>query len=1049
MSYKNETLRACTVEEKRKSAVLIAAQSLDLEVQNVKKLKRLSVGSMDLLLDPEFEYTMGSTNDSNSNTNTNTNTKKNLRKSRLFDNDNSLMECEVSENYDDIANLDSTSDLTSANVSDLANDNSFDKTGIEYLHNEDFEHVHTNENNNYTLGEEPNINESLFQSHKNNSQLRRGLSGVHSLNRGNSKQLKPKIQNKQTETEDQITQNLLWVPANKHPGVKPENYVELLQDTLQNINLNLNETQNNVEDTSNKTSDKMVMDREVIRRRRISQDLNRNHSSLVRRPTGLRISYSESVEEFHDALESENSLNSDKEREPSLSQNSISMITIDLQNKSTYQMGKNYASLKDITEELTKISNKAGLSNSDAISLARSLSIAGSVSKTDNSVSDNLQSATQGNDDNKPRSSEVSEAGYASNILVRNGITMPTRSLRRSKFNTYKIRNPSGNILEQSRISKSEPSSRNVTGSSNRASSFDIEHTQDVLRESAPLTFETISEEQVQDKSLDAIDILDKSLDISDKDFDSSHLSFSQGNITQSSDSSNDSVLVRPAYSHSIIQEKLDTDRGGDLEFSSNKFSETLFAKESDIQDDPDFVNLSIPERTKSQRVRAEKSNHSKHRHSPIITISEETPFKINNKKQLSQPLLNESEINKGDHGSIIPENLKHKASVKEASSKEKEPSTNKKQRFDKKIVSIFKRKSSKTSNNEIKNEKKTVLSQEDKRIMSSSSSKSTKQDISAAELQSDHLDDSLRTVERELLSESVHPTEVNIPVGTQSNSLDSKPIEIANTSYEDKLNSSYDENAEDSFSYLEESLETQNSLQPAVCITSNRADVVVTETVDELSDGDDSQDITGGEFYTDNTQVNTINTSYETSYNSTRIVEQEANTLPESSLPARKLTFKDVVKPERPNGPMEFTDSAFGFPLPKLTTSTVIMFDHRLPVNVERAIYRLSHLKLSDPKRELREQILLSNFMYAYLHLVNHSLYIEQAEQQAKESNMDTSEYDNSVVEVAYLDDSFTYSKQTKNNTGSDYLNNDVTNDYHTERNAADGSICIPDLSE
>lgn len=79
----------------------------------------------------------------------------------------------------------------------------------------------------------------------------------------------------------------------------------------------------------------------------------------------------------------------------------------------------------------------------------------------------------------------------------------------------------------------------------------------------------------------------------------------------------------------------------------------------------------------------------------------------------------------------------------------------------------------------------------------------------------------------------------------------------------------------------------------------------------------------------------------------------------------------------------MKFTDSAFGFPLPPLTVSTVIMFDHRLPINVERAIYRLSHLKLSDPKRELRQQVLLSNFMYAYLNLVNHSLYLQQVEEE------------------------------------------------------------------
>lgn len=78
----------------------------------------------------------------------------------------------------------------------------------------------------------------------------------------------------------------------------------------------------------------------------------------------------------------------------------------------------------------------------------------------------------------------------------------------------------------------------------------------------------------------------------------------------------------------------------------------------------------------------------------------------------------------------------------------------------------------------------------------------------------------------------------------------------------------------------------------------------------------------------------------------------------------------------------MKFSDSSFGFPLPPLTISTVVMIDHRLTINVERAIYRLSHLKLGDPKRELRQQVVLSNFMYAYLNLVNHSLYLQQLEE-------------------------------------------------------------------
>lgn len=40
----------------------------------------------------------------------------------------------------------------------------------------------------------------------------------------------------------------------------------------------------------------------------------------------------------------------------------------------------------------------------------------------------------------------------------------------------------------------------------------------------------------------------------------------------------------------------------------------------------------------------------------------------------------------------------------------------------------------------------------------------------------------------------------------------------------------------------------------------------------------------------------------------------------------------------------------------------------NRLPLHVERAIYRLSHMKLADPKRPLRQQVLISNLMFWYL---------------------------------------------------------------------------------
>ncbi|KAK9332934.1 hypothetical protein V1520DRAFT_367437 [Lipomyces starkeyi] len=55
-----------------------------------------------------------------------------------------------------------------------------------------------------------------------------------------------------------------------------------------------------------------------------------------------------------------------------------------------------------------------------------------------------------------------------------------------------------------------------------------------------------------------------------------------------------------------------------------------------------------------------------------------------------------------------------------------------------------------------------------------------------------------------------------------------------------------------------------------------------------------------------------------------------------------------------------------------------------RFPLHVERAIYRLSHLKLANPRRPLCQQVLLSNFMYSYLELINQdSMYGYQQQQQ------------------------------------------------------------------
>ncbi|KAF9924867.1 hypothetical protein FBU30_005240 [Linnemannia zychae] len=60
----------------------------------------------------------------------------------------------------------------------------------------------------------------------------------------------------------------------------------------------------------------------------------------------------------------------------------------------------------------------------------------------------------------------------------------------------------------------------------------------------------------------------------------------------------------------------------------------------------------------------------------------------------------------------------------------------------------------------------------------------------------------------------------------------------------------------------------------------------------------------------------------------------------------------------------------------------------NRLPIHIERAIYRLSHVKLANPRRPLHEQVLISNMMFWYLGVIQQQqLLQQQAELQQQQS--------------------------------------------------------------
>lgn len=54
--------------------------------------------------------------------------------------------------------------------------------------------------------------------------------------------------------------------------------------------------------------------------------------------------------------------------------------------------------------------------------------------------------------------------------------------------------------------------------------------------------------------------------------------------------------------------------------------------------------------------------------------------------------------------------------------------------------------------------------------------------------------------------------------------------------------------------------------------------------------------------------------------------------------------------------------------PPPRVLKPDVDYHYTRFPILEERAIYRMAHIKLANPKRNLLSQVLLSNFMYSYL---------------------------------------------------------------------------------
>jgi Activator of mitotic machinery Cdc14 phosphatase activation C-term len=89
----------------------------------------------------------------------------------------------------------------------------------------------------------------------------------------------------------------------------------------------------------------------------------------------------------------------------------------------------------------------------------------------------------------------------------------------------------------------------------------------------------------------------------------------------------------------------------------------------------------------------------------------------------------------------------------------------------------------------------------------------------------------------------------------------------------------------------------------------------------------------------------------------------------------------------------------------------------NRFPIHVERAIYRLSHIKLANPRRPLLQQVLLSNFMYGYLNLINKAAQpqtqVQEVQQQAPQETYE---------EQSQQEDHVFYSSEEPDYYGQDY---------------------------
>ncbi|KAF9423025.1 40S ribosomal protein S4, partial [Entomortierella beljakovae] len=82
-----------------------------------------------------------------------------------------------------------------------------------------------------------------------------------------------------------------------------------------------------------------------------------------------------------------------------------------------------------------------------------------------------------------------------------------------------------------------------------------------------------------------------------------------------------------------------------------------------------------------------------------------------------------------------------------------------------------------------------------------------------------------------------------------------------------------------------------------------------------------------------------------------------------------------------------------------------------RMPIHIERAIYRLSHVKLANVRRPLHEQVMISNMMFWYLGVIQQQ---QQQQQQQKNSDMPQQPAKSQTTQVLSEHDAKTEGKES-----------------------------------